>query len=233
MERSEKLLNREQSALIVVDMQDVLLNAIKVGAFIAENIALLTKIARSLEVPTVVTTQNAQKLGGITRHLVPELENAPVIDKLCFSCAGSDEFMRELQSLGRTQVVLTGIEAHICIMQTALDLLKAGYTVHVPYDAVASRQKRDWKYALLRMAHSGIIVTSVESVIYEWLYEAGTDQFRGILPLLKEREQQRLKDEEEDEERDEEGEESVSAEAENDAEEEEEQTSTSETDSEE
>lgn len=232
MERSEKLLNREQSALIVVDMQDVLLNAIKVGAFIAENIALLTKIARSLEVPTVVTTQNAQKLGGITRHLVPELENAPVIDKLCFSCAGSDEFMRELQSLGRTQVVLTGIEAHICIMQTALDLLKAGYTVHVPYDAVASRQKRDWKYALLRMAHSGIIVTSVESVIYEWLYEAGTDQFRGILPLLKEREQQRLKTDE-DEEHDEKSEETVSEEEESDAEEEEEQSSTSETDSEE
>lgn len=232
MERSEKLLNREQSVLIVVDMQDVLLNAIKVGTFIAENIALLTKITRSLEVPTVVTTQNAQKLGGITQHLVPELENVPVIDKLCFSCAGSDEFMRELQSLGRTQVVLTGIEAHICIMQTALDLLKAGYTVHVPCDAVASRQKRDWKYALLRMAHSGIIVTSVESVIYEWLYEAGTDQFRGILPLLKEREQQRLKTDE-DEEHDEKSEETVSEEEESDAEEEEEQSSTSETDSEE
>ncbi len=226
MERSEKLLNREQSVLIIVDMQEVLLNAIKVGTFITENIALLSKIARSLEVPAIVTTQNAQKLGGITQHLVPELENVLVIDKLCFSCAGSDEFMRELQSLGRTQVVVTGIEAHICILQTALDLLKAGYTVHVPYDAVASRQKRDWKYALLRMAHSGVIITSVESVIYEWLYEAGTDQFRGVLPLLKEREQRRLKAEEEDEEHDEEAEESVFAG-------EEEQPSTSETGSEE
>lgn len=94
--------------------------------------------------------------------------------------------MKELQSQRRTQVVLTGIEAHICILQTAMDLLKAGYAVHTPYDAVASRQKRDWKYALLRLANSGTVITSVESVIYEWLQEAGTEQFRSVLPLLKE-----------------------------------------------
>jgi septum formation inhibitor MinC len=113
-------------------------------------------------------------------------------------------------------------------MQTALDLLKAGYTVHVPYDAVASRQKRDWKYALLRMAHSGVTVTSLESAIYEWLYEAGTEHFRSVLPLLKAREEQRLKAEEEEEE--DEAEETSTAEEEN---EEDAQTSTSETDSEE
>lgn len=138
--------------------------------------------------------------------------------------------MRDLQKTGRTQVLLTGIEAHICIMQTALDLLKAGYTVHVPYDAVASRQKRDWKYALLRMAHSGVVVTSLESAIYEWLYEAGTEQFRSVLPLLKAREEQRLKAEEEEEE--DEAEETSPDEEENgDAEEA--KTSISETDSEE
>jgi hypothetical protein len=88
------------------------------------------------------------------------------------------------------------VEAHICVLQTALDMLKAGYAVHVPYDAVASRVKRDWKYALLRLANSDAVVSSVESVIYEWLYEAGTDAFRAVLPLLKSRERARGKAEE-------------------------------------
>ncbi|MCX7924223.1 MAG: hydrolase [Fimbriimonadales bacterium] len=200
MERSEKLLHREQSVLVVIDMQDRLLSSIKVSSRIAENIVLLLRTAAALDIPVIATTQNAQKLGGVSESIASELANTPPIDKLCFSCAGSEEFIRELQSLGRTQVVLTGIEAHICVLQTALDLMKGGYTVHVPYDVVASRQKREWKYALLRMAHSGVIVTTTESVIYEWLYEAGTDQFRAMLPLLKEREEQRLKAEEDEEE---------------------------------
>ncbi|GIV06524.1 MAG: hypothetical protein KatS3mg016_2099 [Fimbriimonadales bacterium] len=230
MERSEKLLSREQSVLVVVDLQDTLLKAIKVGTHIAENIALLVRVAHNLQIPILCTTQNASKLGGITPILATELEQFPFVDKLCFSCVGSEDFMRELQKTGRTQVLIAGIEAHICIMQTALDLLKAGYTVHVPYDAVASRQKRDWKYALLRMAHSGVVVTSIESAIYEWLYEAGTEQFRSVLPLLKAREEQRLKAEEEEEEDEPEG---KSASGEGNNHEQETQISTSERDSEE
>lgn len=230
MERSEKLLSREQSVLVVVDLQDTLLKAIKVGTHIAENIALLVRVAHNLQIPILCTTQNASKLGGITPILATELEQFPFVDKLCFSCVGSEDFMRELQKTGRTQVLIAGIEAHICIMQTALDLLKAGYTVHVPYDAVASRQKRDWKYALLRMAHSGVVVTSIESAIYEWLYEAGTEQFRSVLPLLKAHEEQRLKAEEEEEEDEPEG---KSASGEGNNHEQETQISTSERDSEE
>ncbi len=198
MERSEKLLSREQSVLVVVDLQKSLLKTIKVGQEIADNIKLLVQIAQTLEVPILYTTQNAEKLGGVIPELETLVGDTPVMDKLCFSCAGSDEFMKQLQSLGRAQIVLAGIEAHICILQTALDLVKAGYTIHTPYDAIASRQKRDWKYALLRLSHSGVIVSSVESVIYEWLQEAGTDLFRSVLPLLKEREQRRTATKNED-----------------------------------
>lgn len=198
MERSEKLLSREQSVLVVVDLQKSLLKTIKVGQEIADNIKLLVQVAQTLEVPILYTTQNAEKLGGVIPELETLVGDTPVMDKLCFSCAGSDEFMKQLQSLGRAQIVLAGIEAHICILQTALDLVKAGYTIHTPYDAIASRQKRDWKYALLRLSHSGVIVSSVESVIYEWLQEAGTDLFRSVLPLLKEREQRRTATKNED-----------------------------------
>ncbi|MCS7209466.1 MAG: isochorismatase family protein [Fimbriimonadales bacterium] len=202
MERSERLLSREQSVLLIVDLQDTFLRPVKVREQIVANIQALAEIAQRMEIPAIATTQNAEKLGSLSHALGTVLGDAPVIDKLCFSCMASEEFVKTLQSTGRTQVVLTGVEAHICVMQTALDLLKAGYGVHVPYDAVASRQKRDWKYALLRLAHSGVVVTSLESVIYEWLYEAGTESFRQVLPLLKAREQ--LKQEQEEDSEDEE-----------------------------
>lgn len=196
MERSEKLLSRDQSVLVAVDLQDTFLKPVKVREQIVANVKMLVEIARQMEIPLIATTQNAEKLGSFEPTLGTELGNAPVINKLCFSCMASEEFAKILQSTGRTQVVLVGVEAHICIMQTALDLLKAGYSVHVPYDAVASRYKRDWKYALLRLAHSGVVVTSLESVVYEWLHEAGTESFRRVLPLLKARDQQAQQQEE-------------------------------------
>ncbi len=190
MERAETLLSRERSALVIVDMQEPFLSLIKVRDLIEHNIAFLLKVANSLNIPVLATLQNRERLGEVVptlQALLPE-QTAPV-DKLCFSCLGAEPFAKALQGIGRQQVVLTGIEAHICILQTALDLLKAGYQVHVPYDAVASRRKPDWKYALLRLQYAGTIVTSVESVTYEWLYQAGTDEFRQVLPLIKEREQ--------------------------------------------
>jgi len=200
MERSEKLLSRDYSVLVIVDVQDVFLKPIKVRDFIVENIQLLVQVAKQLEVPIIATTQNAEKLGALTPELAELIGDTPVVDKLCFSCLGSEPFAQQLQATGRSQIVLAGVEAHICVMQTALDMLHAGYSVHVPYDAVASRQKRDWKYALLRLSSSGAAVSTVESVIYEWLYEAGTDSFRAVLPLLKTREQARQKAEDSDEE---------------------------------
>ncbi|BCW96385.1 MAG: isochorismatase family protein [Fimbriimonadales bacterium] len=218
MERSEKLLCQENSVLVIVDAQEVFLKPIKVRQQIIENIQLLTHIARKLEIPILATTQNAEKLGGLIPEVAETLGDAPIVDKLCFSCMASEPFAQHLQAAGRMQVVLVGVEAHICVMQTAMDLLKAGYTVHVPYDAVASRQKRDWKHALLRLANSGAEISAVESVIYEWLYEAGTDSFREVLPLLKAREQERQKEEEGDEEEEDENAE-ASATSETDSEE--------------
>jgi len=199
MERSEKLLSRENSTLVIVDTQEVFLKPIKVRDFIVENIQLLVQVARQLEIPTLATTQNAEKLGALVPEIAEIIGDASVADKLCFSCLASEPFAQRLQATGRSQVVLVGVEAHICVMQTALDMLKAGYAVHVPYDAVASRLKRDWKYAMLRLTNSGVTVSTVESVIYEWLYEAGTESFRAVLPLLKSREQARQAAEDSDE----------------------------------
>jgi len=190
MERANTLLSRERSVLIVIDMQEPFLSAIKVRDIIERNIAFLIQAAKLLDVPILATLQNRERLGEVIpalQSLLPE-QSVP-IDKLCFSCMGAVPFTKAVQEAARQQVVLTGIEAHICVMQTALDMLKAGYQVHVPYDAVASRGKPEWKYALLRLHQAGVIITSVESVTYEWLYQAGTNEFRQLLPLIKEREQ--------------------------------------------
>jgi nicotinamidase-related amidase len=190
MERANTLLSRERSVLIVIDMQEPFLSAIKVRDIIEHNIAFLIQAAKVFDVPILATLQNRERLGEVIpalQSLLPE-QSVP-IDKLCFSCMGVIPFTKSVQEAARQQVVLTGIEAHICVMQTALDMLKAGYQVHVPYDAVASRGKPEWKYALLRLQQAGVIITSVESVTYEWLYQAGTDEFRQLLPLIKEREQ--------------------------------------------
>jgi len=203
MERSEKLVSRESSVLVIVDVQEAFLKPIKVKEQILENILLLIRVAQRLDVPLLSTTQNAGKLGALSPTILSTMGDCPVIDKLCFSCMASEPFVQRIQATGRAQVVLVGVEAHICVVQTALDMLKAGYSVHVPYDAVASRSKRDWKYALLRMASSGVVVSTVEAVVYEWLHEAGTDLFREVLPLLKSHNQQRFRAEELEEEEDE------------------------------
>ncbi len=181
---SELILSKERSALVVVDMQETFLEPIKVRGLIERNILLLMQIAQHLTIPILATTQNAEKLGGMTPAL-QEIPGVPVFNKLCFSCWQEEAFAKALQESGCQQILLTGVESHICVMQTALDLIEAGYQVHIPYDAVASRNKRDWKYALYRLQSGGAIITSVESAVYEWLGAAGTEEFRKVLPLLK------------------------------------------------
>lgn len=187
--RSELVLDRERTVLAVIDMQETFLKSIKVRESIQDNILRLIHIAQILEIPVLGTTQNSEKLGGMLPELLAEV-SFQIDNKLSFSAWQEETFTSHLQQTGRTQVLLTGIEAHICVMQTALDLIQAGYQVHVPYNAVASREKRDWKYALYRLQSAGAIITSTESAIYEWLREVGTDTFRQALPLLKQAQQQ-------------------------------------------
>ncbi|MER3402511.1 MAG: hydrolase [Armatimonadota bacterium] len=191
--QSAQILDRQRTTLVVVDMQDVFLSQIKVRRLIEDNVKLLMQVAFTLDIPIVATTQNGSKLGGVIPALL-DIGSIPIYDKLCFSCWQEENFAHFLQETERPQVLLTGIEGHICILQTAVDLINAGYAVHVPCDAVASRNKRDWKYALYRLQRAGAIVTSTESAIYEWLREAGTDSFRQVLSLLKQKQESKSSD---------------------------------------
>lgn len=185
--RNPFLLDRDRSVLVVVDMQESFLKVIHGREALTANVALLCRAAAILGIPTVATTQYTQRLGGIVPDIQEAIGNPDVatIDKMCFSCAGSEAFFTTLQSLARPQVVLCGVETHICVSQTAQDLLHAGYQVHVVPDAVSSRTVEKHKLGMERIRDAGIRPCAAEAAVYEWLYEAGTPEFKAILPYIK------------------------------------------------
>lgn len=181
--RSIDLLSHQECQLVVVDMQEKLVPAIPVAENIVNRIQQLIQAARIFQVPTSCTEQYPKGLGPTISGLA-ELLPEPK-EKLRFSgaeCLGLDTVTNTIAT--RTKVVLTGLEAHICVQQTALDLLAAGYRVIIPIDAVASRNKLDWKTAIRRMENSGAQLTTTESILFEWCEVAGTGEFKQISRLV-------------------------------------------------
>lgn len=187
--RHPHLLGRDTTALVVVDMQEPFLSVLFERDRLTENVRLLCRAAGVVGVPVVATVQYAARLGGV----VPDVANAlgetftahTALDKTCFSCAGSAEFRAALEATGRRQVLLCGVETHICISQTAHDLLHAGYQVHVAADAVSSRTLERHKLGMERIRDAGARPCAAEAAVYEWLGEAGTPEFKEILKLVR------------------------------------------------
>lgn len=186
-EMARRPLEAEQCALIVVDMQEKLLPPIWEKARLVRNVQLLIRLAGILKIPAVVTTQYAKGLGSTVPDIASLLPDTPSIDKLMFSCFGSDVFCSLLKRIPgqRTTVLLCGMETHICVMQTALGALRDGYLVHVASDAVSSRTELNWRIGLDRMRAAGAILSSAEMMIYELLRSSGAPAFRELLPYLK------------------------------------------------
>ena len=186
-EMARRPLEAEQCALIVVDMQEKLLPPIWEKERLVKNVQLLIRLAGLLKIPALVTTQYQKGLGNTVPEIASMLPDAPPIDKLMFSCFGSDVFCSMLKRLPgqRTTVLLCGMEAHICVMQTALSALREGYLVHIASDAVSSRAELNWKIGLDRMKSAGAILSSTEMMIYELLRSSGAAEFREMLPYLR------------------------------------------------
>ena len=186
-EMASRPLEVEQCALIVVDMQETLLPPIWEKERLVRNVQLLIRLAGILRIPALVTTQYAKGLGNTVPDIASMLPDTPPIDKLMFSCFGSDVFCSLLKRLPgqRTTILLCGMETHICVMQTALGALRDGYLVHVAADAVSSRTELNWRIGLDRMRAAGAIVSSTEMMIYELLRSSGAPAFREMLPHLK------------------------------------------------
>jgi nicotinamidase-related amidase len=187
MDQHPVLLRAADTAIIAIDLQPTFLGVIHDADRVLAGAKLLLRSAAILGVPVIATTQNASRLGGTDDEIAAILADvgAPVIDKLTFSAARSDEFARALAGLDRKQIVLCGVETHICITQTALDLVAAGYQVQIAVDAVSSRTMEKHKLGMERLRDNGALPIAAEAVVYELLGQAGTPAFKQILPLVK------------------------------------------------
>ena len=173
-------LQAEESCLLVVDLQDRLLPAVAGGDDVVGEAVWLIKVARELAVPVRLTEQYPHGLGATVPAVRGLVVDEELHEKVHFACTESDALRRDLVGTGRRQVVIAGAEAHVCVLQSALGLLREGYAVFVVAEAVASRRERDRDLALERMRQCGIQVLSREMVAFEWLNQAGTDAFRRV-----------------------------------------------------
>jgi isochorismatase family protein len=183
MTPSVKRLRAESSVVIVIDVQDKLLVKIPTAASLTRNAAFLLDVAKLLDVPVRATEQYPKGLGATTGDLAQRLPKS-VPGKTAFSCCGAGTFLEELEMLGRKNVVLTGMETHVCVAQTTFDLLQAGMHVFLPVDALAARTAVDHDAALRRLEQAGAVPTTAEAVAFEWVADAKHPQFKAISHLV-------------------------------------------------
>lgn len=188
MNTSPTLLKNLDSVLVIVDMQGRLsaVMAEDDAQMMHENTVSLLEAAQKLTIPVLATEQYPQGLGATEKSVQDALpNNAPIFEKTTFSCCGASGFMPALEHTQRKQVILVGQEAHVCVLQTALDLLAHDYQVHVVEDAICSRRAEHKFFALQRLQSQGVIVTNYESVLFEWLRDAAHPDFKEISSLLR------------------------------------------------
>ncbi|MHA1524441.1 MAG: isochorismatase family protein [Alphaproteobacteria bacterium] len=182
------ILDASKSQLLIVDMQEKLLPAMVDPDRVVGRAALLLEAAREMNIPRAVSEQYPKGLGATTSQLQAQIEGVPVLEKLHFSCARDPalaELLHMRRETGCDQVVVAGIEAHVCVGQTVLDLMERGFVVAVAADAISSRRTQDCAVALARFAAAGASVTTTEAVVFEWLEKAGTSQFKALSALIK------------------------------------------------
>ncbi|MBN1193070.1 MAG: hydrolase [Coriobacteriia bacterium] len=181
------LVERDRAILVLVDVQSRLADVMERRDAVVASSVLLARTCRMLGVPVAITRQYPRGLGDTVPELLEATAGIEPVDKVTFSCVGEPAFVSLLAHTGRRQVILAGMETHICVTQTALGLLAEGYDVQVVADATCSRRESDHLIALDRLRCAGVVVTTSESVIYEALGRAGTEEFGAVLEEVKAR----------------------------------------------
>jgi nicotinamidase-related amidase len=177
----------ENSTLLVVDIQTRLTSAmpVKVLARLQRNTGLLLKTAALLNIPVMATEQYPKGLGNTEPEILKLLPDyTRMYEKTSFSSTGAEGLLPDLEASGRKQVVLVGMEAHVCVMQTALEFLGRGYEVFVVADGVCSRQRESYETALIRMRRAGVVICDAESILFEWIKDAKHENFKAVQSLL-------------------------------------------------
>ena len=175
---------RSQTLLLIVDVQERLMPAIHEAERVERNCILLARAALQLQIPILVTEQNPARLGSTVVPIGEVLGEYTPISKMLFSSC-TPETLDAIKASERSTILLCGVEAHVCVVQTALDLIDAGYSVFATRDAISSRAPENYEIGWQRMMRAGALPTSTESAIFELLHEAGTPDFKALLPYLK------------------------------------------------
>jgi len=179
------VLNVEKTALVIIDVQEKLSRVMHEKEKLFENLQKLVKGAQILGIPILVTEQNPNGLGPTVPEIAPILTDIKPVTKFSFSCCGEEPFLREIEKLNRKQILLAGIEAHVCVYQTAIDLIEAGYEVHTVVDCVSSRTPENKNLALDKMKSEGARLTSVEIALFELLRTAKSPKFKELSKIVK------------------------------------------------
>lgn len=181
-----KILNREKVAFVVVDIQEAFRSVIPEFAIITAQTALAVQGFKILDLPIIVTEQYPKGLGRTAREILEVLpEDFEFVEKTAFSSCGSGAFLEKLKQFGATQIILAGLETHICVNQTAHDLLEKNFQVHILQDCVASRLTQNKEIALRKLHANGVIPSCVEMALFELMRDAKHEKFKEIQKLVK------------------------------------------------
>ena len=185
MKKFHKLLKPETTALLIIDIQERIIPVIRNHEEVVDNTIKLIKGFKVLNLPIYYTEQYPKGLGITVSSIKSELGELEPIEKMTFSCSGAGNLFEELTGNNLSQIVVCGIEAHVCVQQTVLDLIENKIQVNLAADAVSSRKEIDYNIALERMRYHGAEITSVESILFELLNICGTQQFKRISKIVK------------------------------------------------
>jgi nicotinamidase-related amidase len=181
-----RLLQRDASALIVIDVQEAYRGVTIDHERMVERVVRLVRASQIFDIPALVTEQYPKGIGRTQVEVSEQLTaRQTVIEKMTMSCCGQPQFIESLEALGRRQLVVCGIEAHACVSQTVHDLLSLGYEVHLPRDAISTRFQCDADVAWQKMTGSGAVPSSTEMVLLEWVRSAADPRFKDVHRLIK------------------------------------------------
>ncbi|MEK6673595.1 MAG: hydrolase [Nitrospirota bacterium] len=179
------IIHRDNSVLIIVDVQERLAVVMEEGEKVVANTIHLVEAAKLLNIPVVLTEQYPKGLGPTVNEIRDALQPYNPIEKITFNCCGEPVFLKRIRDISRKKIILTGMETHVCVLQTCLGLLKEGYDVHVLRDAVCSRYKDNFNSGIDLMRDAGAVITCTETVLFQLLEKAGTEGFRTISKRIK------------------------------------------------
>ncbi len=178
-------LEKEKAVLLIVDIQERLAAVMGQKDQVVKNNQHLIELAKMIGLPVMVTEQYPKGLGRTVPELQAALPTYRLVEKMTFDCCGQPTFLPELKDHNRSTVILTGMETHICVLQTCLGLLQGGMHVHVVQDAICSRTKENWKAGIEFMREAGAVITCTETALFQLLKVAGTEEFKKISQRIK------------------------------------------------